>query len=77
MTKKFCDRCGKELVKRSVFRKKSGVHDVLLNYELVHWGPGRHRFELCHECVLKLCDFLNLKDTFMQNIEVECDEGEK
>ena len=72
MTKNFCDRCGKELRERSVFTKKSlRPHDVLIKYELVHYGPGRCRYELCHECILKLCDFLNLKDTFMQDIEVD------
>lgn len=71
MTKKFCDRCGKEITKklmhRSVFdtikkQFKTEQCDVCLYQELEQYGSKRTgKWELCHDCADALEEFMKGK----------------
>lgn len=59
MTKRFCDRCGKEIMKQLVRWPKGGHYDWWLSTELEDWGKKSKEYELCFECSNKLKKFLD------------------
>lgn len=61
-SKNFCDRCGKEIKPRTLFRPNGKSYDVALDYKLRRWGWGRKQWELCHDCAKAIRVFLNSPD---------------
>lgn len=74
MTKRFCDRCGKEIMKQLMRRKKGGHYDWWLSTELEDWGNKGKKYELCFECSNKLKKFLD-GDEF--DVEQLCKRAEQ
>ena len=60
MTKKFCDRCKKE-IKPKTLSKRGKVYDVWLRSELEEFGYINTDVDLCFECANKLKKFLSGK----------------
>ena len=59
MTKRFCDRCGKEIMMRKLLRPNGGHYDWWVNTVLEDWGRHGKEYELCFECANKLKKFLD------------------
>ena len=62
-TKKFCDKCGKEIVEKDIFRKllsgkRTDTVDCWLAGELRLYGPTNRKFDLCYECYEKTLKWL-------------------
>lgn len=70
ITKKTCDRCGKEIKYigwtyrlENVFKKGSKISILMLfNGKASGYSYSRMSYELCEECTKKLRDFLNRKE---------------
>ena len=56
MTKKFCDKCGKEIDKS----KKHGGLEVSLMLSYGKLGP-EYQFDLCDSCIVELLSQLGIK----------------
>lgn len=77
MVKNFCDRCGKELVSRKIFRKIQNNNkelDVTICYNVERFGRGYKKYEICHECAVEFLNFMNDEDSFIQNARVDTKE---
>ena len=64
ITKRTCDRCGKELKYigwTSVLRGSRIGFLKLYNGNLSGYDYSRNEYELCTDCTNGLCDFLNMK----------------
>lgn len=61
-TKTFCDRCGKEIKPRKLFRPNGKPYDVALEYVFQRYGYGRKSWELCYDCAKAVRAFLNSPD---------------
>lgn len=61
-TKKFCDRCGKEIKGYKLFRPKTDrVFQYWLSATLTREGDSFRPYDLCYECHQMLLKFLNRK----------------
>lgn len=75
--KTFCDRCGKEIKPRRLFRPNNRQYDVALKYELERWGFGMKKWELCFDCAKALRDFMNDPDERITARDEESEEEEE
>lgn len=76
--KTFCDRCGKEIKPRSLFRPNGKEYDVVLHYTLERYGLGTKRWELCYDCAKAVKLFLNDHKAYAAfGADQECDEKEE
>ena len=71
MTKKICDRCGKEIKMKKLTFKKSNHYDISFDYTLQKWGLCGGRYELCHDCAKEFLKFMNRDDHFICTSEAE------
>lgn len=60
--KTFCDRCGKEIKPRTLFRPNGKPYDVAMEYKFKRFGYGSKRWDLCYHCAKAVMEFLNSPD---------------
>lgn len=70
-----CDRCGKEVKPRNIFRRilrgdERIKHDVTLSQELEFFCHKSRKYDLCADCYYELLEWLNGDQTW----EVEKEE---
>lgn len=74
MTKRFCDRCGKEVKPTKLFKRDGKLFDIALEYTFQKWQYGRKEYEICHDCAVALMKFMNDEDSILCTVEVRKDD---
>lgn len=69
--KTFCDRCGKEIKPKMLFRPNGKSYDVMLECIFKRFGFAQKRWELCYDCAKAVREFMNEPDL----TDITCDEN--
>lgn len=67
--KTFCDKCGKEIKPRHLFRPNGKKYDVMLNCTFQRFGLCQKRWELCYDCSKALHAFLKRPTEELEKVE--------
>ena len=64
MTKRFCDRCGKEIKPTKIihFPSKEERYITICDELGVFCGDKNTKYDLCHDCTVQLRKFLENKE---------------
>lgn len=72
----LCDRCGKEIIPRQLFRPNGKPYDVVMEYTFKRYGYGRKKWELCYDCAKAVREFLNCHDDYAVIGDLDYDDDD-